>query len=64
MASLVRRRPLLRAVAIGGGAYLDCMVRIESARFLDSLRETGSARAGAAGTDAGADRRAGFAPHG
>lgn len=48
MSTVIRRRPLLRAVAIGGGAYLDGLVRIEAARLLEDLAMP---ERGDAGTD-------------
>jgi hypothetical protein len=42
MGSVIRRRPLLRAVAIGGGAYFECMLRIEATRLVETLQRTGS----------------------
>lgn len=41
MTTVVRRRPLLRAVAIGGGAYFDGLIRIETTSLLESLRDPG-----------------------
>jgi len=48
VAALIRRRPLLRAVAIGGGAYFDGLVRIETTRLLEDLAMP---QRGDAGTD-------------
>lgn len=39
MTTLVRRRPLLRAVAIGAGAYYDAELRYEALRLAEVLRE-------------------------
>jgi len=49
----MRRRPYLRAVAISSGAYLDCMLRIETVRLIDEIRLTSQA-----GTTAPERRRA------
>ena len=38
MAVLMRRRPLLRAAAIGGGVYRECQRQIEAVAKLKRLR--------------------------